>query len=99
MELDQEQIDQQIKSGMEVTKLAVEWRESLTLLLGSDLSVKRIKFGDMLQDQLDDMNAEDAASMFDAGFTIMTAEFDKLIPEILEAFGGEDTSAVIEESN
>ncbi|KZY45414.1 recombination-associated protein RdgC [Oleiphilus sp. HI0123] len=99
LELDQEQIDQQIKSGMEVTKLAVEWRESLTLLLGSDLSVKRIKFGDMLQDQLDDMNAEDAASMFDAGFTIMTAEFDKLIPEILEAFGGEDTSAVIEESN
>lgn len=96
LELDQEQIEQQIKSGMEVTKLAMDWRESISLLIGSDLSVKRIKFGDMLQDQLDDMNAEDAASMFDAGFTIMTAEFDKLIPEILESFGGEDTSAVLE---
>jgi recombination associated protein RdgC len=96
LELDQEQIDQQIKSGMEVTKLAVEWRESLTFLLGSDLSIKRIKFGDMLQDQLDDSNAEDAASQFDAGFTIMTSEFDRLIPEILEAFGGEDTSALID---
>ena len=51
----------------------------------------------MLQDQLEDSNAEDAAATFDAGFTIMTAEFDRLIPEILEAFGGEDTSAVIEE--
>ena len=97
LELDQEQIDQQIKSGMEVTKLAVDWRESISYLLGSDLSVKRIKFGDMLQDQLEDSNAEDAAATFDAGFTIMTAEFDRLIPEILEAFGGEDTSAVIEE--
>jgi len=99
LELDQDQIEQQIKSGMEVTKLAVDWRESISLLLGADLSVKRIKFGDMLQDQLEDSNSEDAASTFDAGFTIMTAEFDKLIPEILEAFGGEDTSAVIEDSS
>jgi len=27
----------------------------------------------------------------------MTHEFDKLIPEIFEAFGGEDTSAIIDE--
>ena len=97
LELDQDQIEQQIKSGMEVTKLAIDWNESMSLLLGSDLSIKRIKFGDMLQEQLEDSNAEDAASMFDAGFTIMTAEFDRLIPDILNAFGGEDTSAVIEE--
>ena len=96
LELDQEQIEQQIKSGMEVTKLAVDWKESISFLLGSDLSIKRIKFGDMLQDQLDDSNSEDAASLFDAGFAIMTHEFDRLIPDILDAFGGEDTSAVIE---
>ncbi len=97
LELDQDQINEQIKSGMEVTKLAVDWNESLSMLLGSDLSIKRIKFGDMLQEQLEDTSAEDAASAFDAGFTIMTAEFDRLIPDILNAFGGEDTSAVIEE--
>ena len=97
LELDQDQIDQQIKSGMEVSKLAVEWRETMTFILGTDLSIKRIKFGDMLQEQLSDSNAEDAAAQFDAGFAIMTHEFDKLIPEIFEAFGGEDTSAIIDE--
>ena len=96
LELDQKQIEQQIQSGMEVTKLALDWRESISFLLGSDLSIKRIKFGDMLQEQLDDNNAEDAASQFDAGFSIMSMEFDRLIPDILNAFGGEDTSAVIE---
>jgi recombination associated protein RdgC len=96
LELDQEQIEQQIKSGMEVTKLAVEWRENVTFMLGSDLAVKRIKFGDVLQDQLDDANAEDAAAAFDAGFAIMTFEFDRLIPDVLNAFGGEDTTAIIE---
>lgn len=97
LELDQEQIEQQIQSGMEVTKLAVEWQENVTFLLGADLTIKRIKFGDMLQEQLDDANAEDAASAFDAGFSIMAMEFDRLIPDILNAFGGEDTSAIIEE--
>jgi len=97
LELDQDQIDQQIKSGMEVSKLAVEWRETMSFILGSDLSIKRIKFGDMLQEQLSDSNAEDAAAQFDAGFAIMTHEFDKLIPEIFDAFGGEDTSAIIDE--
>lgn len=96
LELDQKQIEEQIQSGMEVTKLALDWRESVSFLLGSDLSIKRIKFGDMLQEQLDDSNAEDAASQFDAGFSIMSMEFDRLIPDILNAFGGEDTSAVIE---
>ena len=96
LELDQKQIEEQIQSGMEVTKLAVDWRESISFLLSSDLSIKRIKFGDLLQEQLDDSNAEDAAASFDAGFSIMSMEFDRLIPDILNAFGGEDTSAVIE---
>ncbi|MFT6907769.1 MAG: recombination associated protein RdgC [Oleiphilaceae bacterium] len=96
LELDQKQIEEQIQSGMEVTKLALDWRESVSFLLASDLSIKRIKFGDLLQEQLDDSNAEDAASQFDAGFSIMSMEFDRLIPDILNAFGGEDTSAVLE---
>jgi recombination associated protein RdgC len=96
LELDQNQIEQQIQSGMEVTKLALDWRESLSFILASDLSIKRLKFSDMLQEQLDDIQAEDAAAQFDAGFSIMSMELDRLIPEILDAFGGEDTSAVIE---
>lgn len=96
LELDTDQIENNISNGMEVTKQTINWNESISFLLGSDLTIKRIKFGDVMQDKLDDSGADDAAAKFDAGFAIMTLEFDRLIPEILEAFGGEDLSAVVE---
>lgn len=95
LELDTDQIEQNIVSGMEATKLTLNWNDSLSFLLGADLTIKRIKFGDVMQEKLDDTGADDAAAKFDAGFAIMSMEFDRLIPEILEAFGGEDLSAVI----
>lgn len=96
LELDTDHIEQNITAGMEVTKLTLDWNESISFLLGSDLSVKRIKFGDVMQDKLDDTGADDAAAKFDAGFAIMSMEFERLIPEILNAFGGEDLSAVVD---
>ena len=36
------------------------------------------------------MNTESAADQFDVDFAIMSAEFAKFIPAVLEAFGGED---------
>jgi len=96
LELDTDQVKQNIESGMEVTRLELTWRESISFVLGSDLSLKRLKFADVLQEKFDDIEAEDAAGQFDAGFAIMAMEFDRLIPELLECFGGEDTSAIVE---
>lgn len=98
LELEREQIEQQIQAGMEVAQIALNWRESFQFVLSTDLCVKRIKFGDMLRDKMDDTNAETAAETFDAGFAIMALEFDRLIPELFDVFGGEDLSAVVKES-
>ena len=73
------------------------WEENISFMMNEDLSIKRLKFGDVMQEQLDDSGADDAASKFDASFAIMSMEFSKLLPAILDAFGGEDKSAVIEE--
>ena len=62
------------------------------------MAVKRLKFSDLVQEKFDDTNAEDAAAKFDASFAIMAAEVDNLIPELIEAFGGEDRSAIVTES-
>ena len=48
-----------------------------------------------MQEKLDDIEADDKASKFDAGFSIMSLEFDQMIPDLLEALGGEDKSALI----
>lgn len=95
LSLSAEQIEQNTALGFSVTKLAMSWRETLSFIVCDDLTLKRIKFSDVAQDKLDDMNAEGAAEKFDAGFAIMAMEFDNLIPELLEAFGGEDKSALL----
>ena len=50
------------------------------------------------QEKLDDVDADDAAARFDAAFSLMTLELARLIPGLLEALGGEDRSAIVEES-
>lgn len=94
LELDGEKIEQHVADGMQVDTLALCWRESISFVMSSNLMIKTVKFGDLVQEKLDDTNAEDAASKFDAGFSIMAMEFDKFIPEVLEAFGGEDLDGI-----
>lgn len=96
LELDIDQIQQHIQSGMQVDNLALTWRENIDFILSTELIVKRMKFSDIVQEKFDDTNADDAASKFDASFSIMAAEIDQLIPELIEAFGGEDRSAIVE---
>lgn len=97
LDLDIDQIQQHIQSGMQVEKLALSWRENINFILSTDLTLKRLKFSDLVQEKFDDTNAEDAAAKFDASFSIMAAEIDNLIPDLIEAFGGEDRSAIVEE--
>lgn len=95
LDLDNEQIQQHIQAGMLVEKMALSWKENISFVLSHDLTIKRLKFSDLVQEKLDDVETDDAAAKFDASFAIMAAELDMLIPDILEAFGGEDRSAIL----
>ncbi|UZE97570.1 recombination-associated protein RdgC [Alkalimarinus alittae] len=97
VELDGEEISTHLDAGKQAVKLAMTWEQNISFVMNEDLSIKRLKFGDVMQEQLDDSGAEDAASKFDASFAIMSMEFAKLLPAVLDAFGGEDKSAIIEE--
>ena len=97
MALGKDHIEQNKALGFQVKKQAITWEEKLSFVLGDDLSVKRVKFLDVMQDRMDDTSAEGAAEKFDAGFAIMALEVDNLLPALLNAFDGEDTSAIIEQ--
>jgi recombination associated protein RdgC len=97
MALGKDHIEQNKALGFQVKKQAFTWEEKMSFVLGDDLSVKRVKFLDVIQDKLDDASAEGAAEKFDAGFAIMALEVDQLLPALLDAFDGEDTSAIIEQ--
>lgn len=97
LDLKADEIRNHLETGMQVTKLAVTWDDNVSFVLDEELGIRRLKFGETLQDQLDDVDADDAVAKFDAAFTLMTLELSRLIPGLLEAMGGEDRSAIVEE--
>jgi len=86
-----------LNAGMLVTRLALTWDDNVSCVLDEELGIKRLKFGETLQEKLDDVDSDDAAARFDAAFSLMTLELSRLIPGLLEALGGEDRSAIVAE--
>ncbi len=86
--LETEEISRHIKSGKEVTKLAMTWSDKLSFVMHENLQLKRLAPLDLLKEQADSYEAEDA---FDTDFAIMTGELKKLLPDIVNELGGERT--------
>lgn len=87
-----EEINSHLKAGMFVSKLALSWQGGIEFVVDDQLALKRLSFGDLIQEQLEGQEAEGAAEQFDVDFTIMTQEFSRLFNDVLTAFGGEDRS-------
>lgn len=92
-----DEVETHLDAGKEVTKLSLAWEEQLSFVIQEDMQIKRLKFGDVIQEQLEQTEADDAAARFDASFAILSLELAKFIPALLEAFGGEDRSALVED--
>ena len=97
LDLQSDEIRSHLESGMQVTRLALDWEENLSFVIDEEMSVRRLKFGETLREQLDDIDSDDALAKFDGAFSLMTLEISRLVPVLLEAFGGEDRSAIVEE--
>lgn len=89
-DLSSEEIQNHLLSGKVVTQLALAWQDKLSFVLDDKMSIKRIKFEDLLLDEADKEGGDDAAAEFDASFTLMMLTFAEFIPALLEALGGEE---------
>jgi recombination associated protein RdgC len=82
-----DEVRRHVQGGKMPTKLALTWANRLSFLLTDALQIKKIKFleavieGNESQDEGDDH--------FDADVAITTGELAKLIPDLIEALGGE----------
>jgi recombination associated protein RdgC len=87
------EIKNHLDNGKQVIKLALTWNDRLSFILDEHLAIKRLRFLDMLQEQVQETDAQDAAALFDAEFSIMSAELAGFLPRLLELFGGENQSS------
>ena len=75
-----------IKAGKRVRRLALTWDDRINAVLDSDLSIKRLKFMDGVQSDVDDREAESAQERFDADFVIMAEELGRFLPRLVAWF-------------
>jgi recombination associated protein RdgC len=85
-DLASDEILNHLRAGKQVTKLALEWDERLSFTLADDLSLKRLRVGDALLEELDGDDL-DPAQRLDAEFVILALQVRQLIARLDEVFG------------
>ena len=89
-DLTSDEIQQHLEVGKQVTQLALAWQDKLSFVLDDKLTIKRLRFEELLQEQAEQDGGDDADAQFDASFVLMMLTLMEFIPALLEALGGED---------
>ena len=89
-DLASDEVQMHLAAGKLVTQLTLAWEDKLSFLIDDKLTIKRLRFEDLLQDQAEEDGGDDAASQFDASFILMMMTFVEFIPQLLEALGSEE---------
>jgi len=88
-DLEAGEVRNHIKNGKQVVKLALQWKERLSCVLHEDLSIKRLRFVDIIKEEESDTEADDPVSRFDLDFSLMVLELAAFLPGLVEVLGGE----------
>jgi recombination associated protein RdgC len=85
-----EEITNHLEAGKLVQKIAVEWSETLSAIIQEDLSIKRLKFTDLIKEQNDDIPKDQLSARLDANFALMSGEIVRLAERLHVIFELED---------
>lgn len=92
-DLASDEINRHLQAGMLATRLGLEWEERLSFVVEDKLAIKRLDFGDVVRQQAEAADGDDAVAVFDQDFAVMSLELNAFIAALVEAFGGEDVAA------
>jgi recombination associated protein RdgC len=90
--LDIDEVAQHIAAGKVPTQLAMTWNDRVSLMLTEAGQIRRLKMLDVVMNEAGDGGKDDDG--FDTNTAILTGELSQLIPDLLEALGGEMGAAV-----
>lgn len=83
--LDNDEVRQHVQAGKLPTRLALTWNSRVSFVLTESLQIKKLAFLDVIFDNTVPGKDDD----FDANAAILTGELRKLLPDLLDALGGE----------
>jgi recombination associated protein RdgC len=86
--LDIDEVGQHIAAGKMPTQLALTWNERVSFVLGEAGQLRKLKMLDVVLKEADDGKGKNDDN-FDGNAAILTGELSALIPDLLEALGGE----------
>lgn len=85
-DLDAEEIKEHLRNGKQVFQLGLVFDDRMSFVLGEDLIVRKLKFLDVVLDEMGDSH-QDAAAEADASFALLTLELERLLGKLEEWFG------------
>jgi len=85
-DLDGEEVKEHLRNGKQVFALGLVFDERMSFVLGEDLVVRKLKFLDVVTEELGDSHP-DAAAEADATFALLTLELGRLLGKLEEWFG------------
>ncbi len=86
-DLESDEIREHLKSGKQVFQLGLVFDDRMSFVLGEDLVVRKLKFLDVVLDQLGESGAESVRAELDSGFALMTLELGNLFGQLEKWFG------------
>jgi recombination associated protein RdgC len=90
--LEIDEVAQHIAAGKVPTQLALTWNERVSFVLTEAGQLRKLKMLDVVLKEAEDAKSKDDDN-FDANAAILTGELAQLIPDLLEALGGEAEAA------
>lgn len=81
-----DEIKEHVRTGKKVTQLALIYDNRLTLVLDEKFKLRKIKFLDIILDEIKDTAGENPAEELDTRFTLMALEFRRLMSSLDEIF-------------
>ena len=86
-DLESDEVREHLKSGKQVFQLGLEFDGRMAFVLGEDLVIRKLRFLDVVLDELGEDDAESARAELDASFALMTLELRNLLGRLAEWFG------------
>jgi recombination associated protein RdgC len=86
-DLETDEVREHLKGGKQVFALGVVFEERLSFVLGEDLTLRKLRFLDVVQDELEAAGRDAEADEIDATFALMTLEIEQVLQKLDTWFG------------